>query len=131
MRLETNINPPNSLLLILDNENGVIPESMNGELVAATPSCVAIGTLSEADGSTNVILTDERSYLSEARSLQLVFSGFLDTPQMKVALSTVYLRSILVLNVVREQTFLELWVNDLVEPDMICVLIDNSVTTDG
>lgn len=42
----------------MDKDNGEIPESMDA-LVAATPSCIVVGTHSGADGETSVTLFDD------------------------------------------------------------------------
>ncbi|MCT1618527.1 MULTISPECIES: hypothetical protein [Janibacter] len=46
---------PNSLVLVLDPVTGTLPSSMGGHPIAASPSGVAVGTLSEFDGNTTVV----------------------------------------------------------------------------
>lgn len=58
MTVKTKIAVQNSLLFVMDKDNGEIPESMDA-LVAATPSCIVVGTHSGADGETSVTLFDD------------------------------------------------------------------------
>ncbi len=111
MITETNIAPQNSLLLVMDRDSGVVPQSMGGKLVAATPSCVAVGTLSAADGETWVLLTDEKDRTREIPGLRMVYSGVLATPQSEVHVCTVLNRTVLKLDVPDIQSNVEIWVN--------------------
>src|SRR4051794_35842343 len=43
MRLSAEVAAPNSVVLVMDPIVGEIPHSMSGGLVAATPSCMAVG----------------------------------------------------------------------------------------
>lgn len=49
---------PNSVLLVGDGQNVQFPSSMGGRLVAATESCVAIGTREEAEGPVRITFKD-------------------------------------------------------------------------
>ncbi|HTS16978.1 MAG TPA: hypothetical protein VMP11_05345 [Verrucomicrobiae bacterium] len=118
MTIVTEIAPPNSLLLVMDKDSGEIPESMEGKLIVATPSCIAVGTLSAADGRTSVMLTDERVRIQGHPGLRRVFSGVLATPKKEVDLCTVLLQPVL-----NTQSNLEIWANDESEPDRLCVLV--------
>jgi hypothetical protein len=46
------------VIFIMDQSVGEVPKAMNKALVAATPSCIAVGTLSEHDGETLISLSD-------------------------------------------------------------------------
>ena len=48
--------PPNSVALVMDPRTGVVPATLVGNAVAATDSCVAVGTLEESNGMTMVRL---------------------------------------------------------------------------
>jgi hypothetical protein len=113
------IAPPNSLLLIMDRSVGQIPESMAGGLVAFTATCAAIGTLSEHDGSTRVILDDGSGPPAHGT---LVFDGVLDTPGLKLAVCSVLDEVVLELAVAAERTRVRIWANDQAEPSEIYIL---------
>ncbi len=54
-RSNVKVAPINALVLVMDRTKGVIPDSMSQRLVAATSSCIAVGTLSEHDGETTML----------------------------------------------------------------------------
>jgi|GEM_PF-3374977 len=123
MKSEINIAPKNALLLIMDLEHGVIPEKIGGHLVVATSSCIVIGTMSEIDGETNLVLTDKaQSQLSDPNML-LVYTGTLDTPRKRVDVCNVQLDCVLSVEVESKKCHIELWANDKKEPNKICIRI--------
>lgn len=121
MILQTRVAPPNSLLLVMDQTVGKVPDSMNHGLVAATASCVAVGTLSEADGETLILLSDELP--SQLQTQLLVFDGVLATPSKKISVCSVVDDSLLVLDVPESSTRVRIWANHAVEPDEIIVVV--------
>lgn len=120
MFMVADITPPNSLILVMDQFVGIVPESMNGKLTAATPTCIAIGTLSEHDGPTHITLTDESQ---GSISGELVFDGVIKTPTGKLAVCTVLDEKILEAVVSQEITRVQIWANDRAEPDIILILV--------
>ena len=118
------IAPRNSLLLVMDRDSGEIPDSMDGRLVVATPSCIAVGTLSEADGETSVVLTDEKALAHSDSGFRKVFSGVLETPKKEVHVCTVLLQPVVKLPVLNTQSNVEIWANSETEPNKLCVLVD-------
>jgi hypothetical protein len=120
MTVKTKIAVQNCLLFVMDKDSGEVPESMDG-LVAATPSCIAVGTLSGADGKTSVTLSDDR--LQGTENLKKVYSGILETPKNIVQICTVLDEAILTLRVPNHRSAVEIWANSENEPDELCVLI--------
>src|SRR5262245_21218902 len=86
--------PPNSVLLVMDHETGEIPADMHDGSIAATESCVAIGTLCEVDGETTVEVSDEDAFRAACSGLACVFRGMIATPQRKLHVCTVTLTSL-------------------------------------
>jgi hypothetical protein len=123
MTLETQLAPPNSLLLIMDLEHGEIPESMRGRSVAATASCIAVATLAEMDAETKVLLTDEQNLQTSTFDFTRIFSGRIRTPNRAIHVCTVRLEPVLAMTVQSEETAIEVWTNSPVEPSGICVLV--------
>jgi len=112
--------PPNSLLLIMDRSAGHVPDSMSGALVASTSTCIAIGTLSEHDGTTRVSMGEDRSpRLSGAP----VFDGVLETPGKTVAVCSVLDEVIIEAPVESERTRVRIWANDRTEPSNIDIVV--------
>lgn len=107
----------------MDHETGEIPGSMGHNLVATTPSCVAVGTLSDLDGETEVVLTDEQAYPKSDRDLRLAFTGTLMSSRKQVDVCTVDLRKIIGLAVAKVQCAVEVWVNDRKEPNKVCFVV--------
>jgi hypothetical protein len=123
MTVRTKIAPRNSLLLVMDRDSREIPDSLNGQLVAATPSCIAVGTFSAADGETTVTLSDDRLSVPGIENLKRVFSGILATPRNVAEVYTVLLEPVLTLPVQNDRCSIEIWANHETEPDTLYVLI--------
>jgi len=111
------IAPRNSLILVSDSRDAEMPPSMLGGLIAATSSCIAIGTLCEHDGETLISLGDEDSAVTDGQSL--VFDGVLDTPNRTVTVWSVLGDPILSIDVTAEKTQVRVWANHHSEPDAI------------
>ena len=110
--------PPNSLVFLSGLEIFEIPQSMGDLIVVQTPSCLAIGCMSEADGPTEFIFTSANE---SASGLKLVFSGDLPTPNKHLTLTTVYQVKIIEIPVKEKKVRVSIWVNDLKEPDRILI----------
>ena len=101
-----------------------LPESMGPDgLIAATPDCVAVGTLSEADGPTHIRLQRRSELLGEHPELRR-FSGYVATPSRAVLLVSGHGETYATIDVQTDRTAIEVWVNDRLEPDEILILID-------
>jgi hypothetical protein len=120
---ETRIAPKNSLVLIMDPTIGDVPESMHGSLVAATSSCVAVGTRSELDGETRISISDEPLATECASEQYTVFDGLLDTPSKRVSVCTVHDQPIMALDVPGTTTRVQIWANHDSEPDDIRIVV--------
>src|SRR4051812_22105077 len=119
MRLTAMLAPRNSLILVMDRAVGVIPETMSGRLVAATPTCIAVGTKSEHDGETSISLSDEATP-SEGGSNQR-FDGVLKTPSRRLSVCSVSGEVLLEMNVSSHVTHVQVLANDAAEPDNITI----------
>jgi hypothetical protein len=128
MMLAADIAPPNSLLLIMDRSVGQIPESMAGRLIAFTPTCVAIGTLSEHDGTTRVTLDESSGRPAQSTP---TFDGVLETPGRKLSVCSVLHEVVLDLAVATERTRIRVWVNDDAEPSEIHILASSPIAQWG
>lgn len=119
LRVEESI--PNAVVLVADASGGEIPESMNRSPVAATPAAIAVGTRSEVDGPTAIVLSDEDH---APRSGQfLVHAGLLELPSRCVVVFTVLDRRLLEIYVARERVHVEIWSNHDTEPDEIVIVV--------
>jgi hypothetical protein len=121
MKKSISIAPPNSLIVVMDRSVAEVPKSMNNQLISATPTCIAIGTLAAADGKTKIVLTDENTVDSSV--LTRVFEGVLTTPSLKLSVYSTLGAVLLELEVSTAQTHLEIWANDKMEPDDIQIVI--------
>ena len=113
---------PNSLLLVMDPVHGVIPESMAGGLVATTDSCLAVGTLSEADGPTTLEVVDVGEFPGVAEGSWVAWEGSLVTSSGQLAVMDV-LGQVLASRNVGADVIVRLVVNDASEPDRISVVV--------
>lgn len=110
--------PPNSLVLVMDSGARDLPKSMDGSLVSATPSAVAIGCRAEVDGETEVRLgRDEEVDMGSSP----VFVGQLETPTGIVSVRSVLDEEVLSLRVGRERVTLRVWADDPVEPSVVSI----------
>lgn len=116
------VQPSNSLLLVMDPDHGVIPESMAGRSVAATESCLAVGTLSEADGPTRVDVVDGSDFGGVTEGSWVAWEGTLVTVSERLAVMDV-LGNLLVDRRVGLSVAVRLIVNDDREPDRISVVV--------
>jgi hypothetical protein len=114
------ISPKNSVVLVMDRLAGEIPSEIEG-IVSCTNSCVAIGTLAEIDGVTNI------SFLLNAYEVQqakLLFQGLVSTPNKKLSVCAVDLDEVMTISVNYLSTKVEIYANDEYEPGNIEILID-------
>lgn len=110
---------PYSLLLVMDSRVGVVPDGAGTEAIVAGPSCVAVGTLTEIDGETEVHLCDARGF-SGYPDLALVWGGTIASAGV-VEILSVDLVSLATIEVVGDPN-LQIWANDPSEPDQIWVV---------
>jgi hypothetical protein len=107
----------------MERETGEIPDSLDGRLVAATGSCVAIGTYCEQDGTTEIAMTDDQAFPLPGSWPHLVYEGLLSTPHGQLDICTVDLKKVISLKVADNLSAVEIWANDLVEPNRLCVVV--------
>jgi hypothetical protein len=120
---DVSFSPPNSLILLMDHTSGQPPESMYGQLVAATDSCVAIGTRAEQDGETHVVLSDNFGPL-RISSRHMVFDGMIRVSSGELSVVDAMNRVVICIPVLGVTNLrLRIWVNDLNEPDEIAILV--------
>lgn len=119
MRESITLSPPNSLIFVMDHEAGVLPDQITEDLVAATSSCIAVGTLSEVDGETTIVLTD---ILDQGEAIDLVFFGALSTPNLELSVCDVNNEKLLTIPVLQSSTAVKIFVNDSAEPDLIVIV---------
>lgn len=120
------LSPQNSLIFVMDHSSGELPEAINGQSVAFTDSCVAVGTLCEVDGETTITLTDS---LEGVRRDQMVFDGVLNVPQRELAVCSAANERLLTMKLPRPEARVQIFANDASEPDQIVVFVD--VSWDG
>lgn len=121
MRQTVSVVPSNSLILVMDRTVGVIPETMAKGLVAATPTCIAIGTRSEHDGQTSLSLSDEGA--PSGFGVNATFDGVLKTPSKTLSVCSVLDEVLLETSVPSDQTRVQVWANDTAEPDRIAIVV--------
>lgn len=112
------IAPPNSVVLIEDSRGGEIPNTMGGELIAFTDSCIAVGSRSEYDGQTEILLGPIEEVDPGENN---AFDGFIATPSQRIVVRSVLGMNILEVPVAKQRTSIRIWVNDLYEPDRIII----------
>lgn len=112
--------PSNSLILVMDRSAGVVPETLGGGLVAATPSCIAVGTREEHDGETSISISDEGP--PSGVGSHLVFDDVVETPSKVLSVCSVLDHVFLELPVAAQKTRVQVWANDSAEPDVLAIV---------
>lgn len=112
------IAPPNSLLFVSDRQGGVTPRITRGKSIWSTPSCVAVGCFTFADGPTAVTLGRSHEVATEGRA---AFDGNLETPSGVVVVALVGGREILRATVSAPSTRVRVWTNHPHEPDDVII----------
>lgn len=120
MKESVTLAPPNSLILVMDRSFGELPDAMNGQLVAFTDSCIAVGTLSEVDGETAITMTDSLEGIERG---EMVFDGVLKTPQCEVSVCSVTNEKLLTMKLPASEAHVQIFANDASEPDEIIVFV--------
>ena len=111
----------NAVVLLMDRNEGEIPEFLDDRIIASTATCIAVGTMAEIDGETLLVLSDEDAPVKSDPGLKLIFEGELRLPRKELSLCTVLLESLLTISVVDTQSTVKIWANDDKEPDKIWV----------
>lgn len=118
MAVKISLAPPNSLILIVGAEKYEVPSSMKGAAFAQTMSCIAVGSLSEIDGQTSILL---KKISESEREFAPSFTGFINTPSCLVEVKTILGKTLLQMPVLYKKTKISIWTNDKFEPDEIII----------
>lgn len=116
------ISPPNAILFVFDptNKDIVVPPYVDGEITAATETCVSVGTQASVDGETEVSLDLDNATPSD---LHQAFFGSIVTPGGKIAVVTSKFERVLELDVPKGKANVSVWVDDLRNPAQVTVLV--------
>lgn len=122
MKLVVNAALPNSIVMAMDFESGEPPESMGGGLIAANATCVAIGTLAEQSGATEVVLADQLEDVNSVDML-IAFDGRLKCPNGEVSLVSALNEKLLSMPVTLKEVRVRVFVNDDAEPNRLAIVL--------
>jgi hypothetical protein len=118
MMSEITTSPPYSIILVVAHRAAAVPRIT--ELVSASSSCIAVGTLAEMDGETRIVLTDEPF---EGDDLKECGSFGLDRIDGSVSVQTADGKELLQCQVSGESCSVRIYVNRLDEPDVIVLQV--------
>lgn len=121
MYRSVDVAPSNAVVLVMDRRVGTVPETLGGGIVAATSSCIAVGTREEHDGETTISISDEGG--GSGVKVPPVFDGHIDTPSRVLSVCSVLDETFLEIPVAGEKTRVQIWVNDSSEPDVVAIVI--------
>jgi hypothetical protein len=116
------IAPPYSVLLLISADDAEIPQSLGGATLAATSSCLVVGTLSEQDGETLVTVTDEATDRPALCDL-LLFDGLLNLRANQLSVINALNEPICVVPHPNGNVRVQVWVNHQSEPDEVTFVI--------
>lgn len=116
------LSPPNAILFVLDptNDDVMVPGYVDGELAAATPTCVSFGTRADVDGDTEIVLELSPIVATELRQ---AFRGVIQTPGGKVAVVTSEFESVLEADFSSTSVEVSIWADDLRNPAHVTVAL--------
>jgi hypothetical protein len=116
--MSVQLEPPNSVLLIVGREDFTPPRTFGGQVCAATSDCIAVGVLSVADGPTSAsfALENERADLLGLGKFPLESEGL-------VSLRDAHRREYLTVGVVPGTVEVEVFGNDAFEPDEVVFVV--------
>ena len=110
--------PPYSQIHVMDPCCREAVEWHRDSHLSANPSVVAIGTLAEVDGETEIRLGLDKEVDPGTAP---AYVGRLDTPTGVVSVRTAEDREVLALKVNRECVTVRVWTNDPSEPTLVCI----------
>jgi hypothetical protein len=122
-KVTLNLSPPHSVLLIMDHNSGEPPRVFGRRLVSATQTCIAVGTLADADGRTTVEFSGSPESLGADGGMKSVFDGVILTASREVHLCTTALKSLAKLSVPTNAARVRVWANHDSEPDRILIVV--------
>jgi hypothetical protein len=114
------LSPPNAILFVFDptNTDVAVPPYVDGQLTAATATCVSVGTQADVDGDTEVSLHAASAIPAD---LQRAFVGAIATPGRRLAVVTSQLERVLDIEVPDKTAELSIWVDDLRNPAQVAI----------
>lgn len=114
------LSPPNAILFVFDPTNpGVaVPPYVDGELTAASATCVSVGTQADVDGDTEVSLDTTPTIPAD---LQRAFVGAIATPGRRLAVVTSQFERVLEIEVPDDSAEISIWVDDLRNPAHVAI----------
>lgn len=115
------VNPTNSLLLFMDAQAPQIPESMGGKAVAATDSCIAVGTREEYGGpiELRIASADEGINLPALE----IYDGVLRVTSGSLAVANIFGKQFVRWPLNTSSVSVRIYTNHSTEPDEIVVLV--------
>ena len=120
---DVTLRAPNSVLLLGDPQ-GLPPESMRGRVVANSRSCIAVGTISEADGEAHIRLAVPPNGSPHSHPEILGFEGSVELPNRLFVVSSVQGDTYAVLPVNAQSVRVRIWLDDATEPREIYVFVE-------
>jgi len=118
--IKTRVRPPGSFLVVAGDIYAPMPEFPDQEeRIWANEWCVGVGTLSEVDGETEIVVTDN----PKSESLPLVFDGVIAAPDRCVTVSDAYLLEVARVQLRGDRARIKIWTNDPREPDRIVIAV--------
>jgi hypothetical protein len=121
MVIEVLADPPSSVILVTDPAIGEVPGAMHG-LPASTSTCVAVATMTSADGATRIRLNSgDGSTSATVENLALIWEGRITT-SARLAVATV-LWDELASVPTRGEVDLQIWADNPDEPGEILILV--------
>ena len=118
----TRVTAPRALVLIEDSGGGEPPVTIPGQLVAATPTSVAVGCATT--GATEITLGGFD--LVPAWATAPAYDGRLGTPTRKLAVRTVLGATLLEITVLATDTRVRVWASSPAEPTEIAIGVEGA-----
>jgi hypothetical protein len=118
----TRVAAPKALVLIEDSDGGEMPLLVAGRLVAASPTCIAIGCAS----AERIEVTVGGLGLTRASAAEPAYDGRLATPSRKVAVRTVAGATLMEVTVPTTETRVLVSANASTEPTALTIAVERA-----
>lgn len=111
---------PNSFVLLMDFEKGIVPESFSDDSVETADGCIAIATVSEFDSEVEIQLKD-KALITENIKLLKIHESILQISNKKLSLVNSLNVELASVNTLSNRLNIEIWVDSLKEPENILI----------
>ena len=120
--IEKQVSPDNPIVFVLDpgNTSIEVPEYIDGQLIAESPSCVSIGVQPNFEGDTTIQLVTDRQHFDSC-GMTKIYSGRVEAPTKRLAVVLSDFELVLSTETPSDLQKFEVWVDDEMSPARVAL----------